>query len=51
MGSTLSGRSPMPMRKADATRILEGNYKVKAKEIQLDVVDNDLYPRHISQGL
>ncbi len=50
MGSTLSGRSPMPVRKAEAARLLGVKVQENPEAIHLDVVDDDLYPRHISQG-
>ena len=56
MGSTLSGRSPMPVRKADIAKMLTAFDEPKRRSLdvparhELDVVDSDLYPRHISTG-
>ena len=57
MGATLSGRSPMPVRKADVAKMLtafeEPNRRsldVPARQ-ELNVVESDLYPRHISTGI
>ena len=60
MGLTMSGRSPMPIRKFDVAKMLpvtspetskRRSLELPAKKTTLDVVDSDLYPRHIATGL
>lgn len=55
MGSTVSGRSPMPVRKADIAKMLTvydeaPKPRLEVPRRELDVVDSDLYPRHIATG-
>jgi hypothetical protein len=56
MGSTMSGRSPMPVRKADIARTSDAatakrrSGSSSTKRVTLDVVDSDLYPRHIASS-
>ena len=48
----------MPVRKADIAKMLEPQYEIPTRALtqnpvpkrKLDVVENDLYPRHIATG-